>query len=56
VADWGGLGGIIEEARKLDEIEKARPHVDCPKCGTLLQFNRSGVGGCPMGHYRTAGS
>ena len=49
--DWGGLGAIIREA----QAEVPRPLVDCPTCGTPLQFNRAGVGGCPMGHFRTDG-
>jgi len=50
--DWGGLRGIIDEAKQLDADEKARPLVDCPICGTVLQTNTRGAASCPLGHFR----
>lgn len=52
-SDWGGLGGIVAEARALDQDEKARPLIDCPTCGEPLQFNAAGEGNCVYGHYRS---
>ena len=54
--DWGGLRGIIDEARDLAREERDRVEVDCPLCGTPLDFNAHGEGNCPMGHYRTSAS
>lgn len=51
--DWGGLGGIVNEARELDRSQKAQQLVDCPICGTPLQINRRNERNCPLGHYRT---
>lgn len=50
--DFGGLRGIIEEARQTDREERARPLIDCPICGTLLDENSRGEKNCPMGHFR----
>ncbi len=51
--DWGGLRGIVEEAKQIAETDRARPLIDCPICGTRLQRNARGEGDCPLGHYRT---
>lgn len=48
--DWGGLRGILDEARQLNE--QADREVACPRCGTPLDFNAMGLGNCPLGHYR----
>lgn len=50
--DWGGLRGIVDEARELDREEQMRPLIDCPICGTLLDENSRGEKNCPMGHFR----
>lgn len=51
--DWGGLRGIIDEARDIARDERERPLVDCPVCGTTLQKNeRLQQLGCPLGHFR----
>lgn len=52
MGDYGGMKGIVEEARKVAEDEAARLEVACPRCGSLLAI-RDGIGNCPMGHYRT---
>lgn len=52
MSDWGGLRGIIDEARELEREEKSRPLVDCPQCGTPLDVNSRGEKNCPMGHGR----
>lgn len=51
--DFGGLRGLIDEARALDEENENRPLVDCQKCGTPLQRRSDGLGNCPMGHFTT---
>ncbi|MGE0227763.1 MAG: hypothetical protein AB7I38_10990 [Dehalococcoidia bacterium] len=53
--DFGGLRGIVEEARTLDEENANRPLVDCPICGTPLdRRDRDGLANCPMGHFTTS--
>jgi hypothetical protein len=52
VSDFGGLKGIVEEARQLEREERAKPLVDCPVCGTPLDKNSRGEVNCPMGHFR----
>ena len=52
--DWGGLRGIIDEARELAREERDRVEEACPLCGTPLDFNAQGAGNCPMGHWRSA--
>jgi hypothetical protein len=54
--DWGGLRGILDEAKQLAEEERQRPEVACPLCGTPLDENARGEKNCPMGHYRTQGT
>lgn len=49
--DWGGLRGIVEEAKQVAERERSRPLVDCPNCGTPLQKNTRGQVNCPMGDF-----
>jgi len=53
--DFGGLRGIVEEARALDEEMSNRPLIDCPICGTPLSQPRlsDGKRACPMGHFQT---
>lgn len=51
--DWGGLGGIVNEAHELERSQKAQPLVDCPICGTVLDVNTRNERNCPLGHYRT---
>jgi hypothetical protein len=53
MSDFGGLGSIIKEAQALAEAQHGRREVDCPRCGEPLQYNREGIGNCPLGHYRT---
>lgn len=48
--DYGGIGGILAEARALDETLKL-PRADCPKCGYVLSQNAAGEVDCPLGHY-----
>lgn len=50
--DWGGLRGIIDEAREDARIQAATPPVACPHDGTPLDENARGVRNCPMGDYR----
>lgn len=52
MSDFGGLRGIIEEARQLEREEQTRPLVDCPLCGTPLDKNSRGELSCPLGHFR----
>lgn len=52
MSDYGGFGAIVKEAQKLAEMERVKPEVACPLCGSPLQFAR-GLANCPMGHYRT---
>jgi predicted nucleic acid-binding Zn ribbon protein len=54
MSDFGGFGGIVKEAQAM--AENPPPIVACPRCGTPLQFNKAGIGNCPMGHYRTDGA
>lgn len=54
MGDFGGLGGIVEEARELDEETANRPLIDCPICGTRLDRNSAGLANCPMGHFTTS--
>lgn len=51
--EWGGLRGIFDEARVLDDELARAPLIDCPRCGTRLDVNARGERNCPMGHYRT---
>lgn len=52
--DFGGLGAIVEEARKLDADNADRLLLDCPICGTPLDVRpRDGLKHCPMGHFET---
>ena len=51
MSDFGGLRGIIEEAKALDAENRASPLVDCPVCGTPLDTNARGAKNCPMGHF-----
>lgn len=50
--DYGGLGGIIAEARSLEDTFRQQDRPDCPMCGLLLDVRSDGVVNCPMGHYR----
>lgn len=50
--DWGGLGGIIDEAKQIAAENRAAPLVDCPLCGTPLDVNARGMKSCSMGHFR----
>ena len=52
--DFGGLRGIVDEAKAIQDEVDARPLLDCPICGTPLQRRvRDGYGDCPMGHFET---
>lgn len=53
--DFGGLRGIVEEARELAREQVSHPLIDCPICGTPLD-QRDGISNCPMGHFRTIAS
>lgn len=53
MADYGGFGAIVREAKALAEQDRAKPELDCPLCGEPLQFNARGQANCPLGHYRT---
>lgn len=52
--DWGGLRGILDEAKDVSRESKQRPLIDCPICGTVLDVNSWGQRNCPMGHYQTS--
>lgn len=52
MSDYGGLRGIIDEAKQIDAEERTRPLLDCPLCGTPLQTNSRGEKSCEMGHFR----
>lgn len=54
-SDFGGLGGIVKEARQLKEEQRQHIDPDCPVCGTPLDVNSRGERNCPMGHYRDQG-
>lgn len=49
--DWGGYGAVLAEAQGLADAERARPLVDCPRCGTPLSRNGDGELDCPLGHF-----
>jgi hypothetical protein len=56
MTDFGGYRQIIEEARQLEQEQRAKPLVDCPICGAVLVYSeKRGLVSCPMGHYRVAG-
>lgn len=56
MGDWGGYRAVIDEARKIAEDERNKKPVDCPVCGTVLDFNeRLNQFNCPLGHYRAPG-
>ena len=56
MADYGGFGQIIKEARELERIERDKLPTECPFCGTPLEFSPArGLLNCPMGCYRVAG-
>lgn len=52
-SDWGGFRRIANEARVLEEQDKAKPLVLCPICGNVLDVNARGEKNCDVGHYRT---
>ncbi|RLC56939.1 MAG: hypothetical protein DRI30_05060 [Chloroflexi bacterium] len=43
---------ITQEAKQIHAEEKARPLIDCPIDGTLLDNNGKYLN-CPLGNYRT---
>ena len=47
-----GLLSILKEMRQTHADEKARPLIDCPIDGTLLESDGKYLN-CPMGNYRT---
>lgn len=49
--DYGGLVGIVAEARSID-VQLRQPRPTCPRCSFVLTVNPSGEVNCPMGHYR----
>jgi hypothetical protein len=53
--EWGGLRGILNEARAIDDELRNKPLLDCPRCGTPLTPPRASDGcrACPMGHFQT---
>lgn len=50
-SDFGGLRGIVEEAKQLARDERAKPLIDCPVCGEPLDKNERGAVNCPLGHF-----
>ena len=51
--DFGGLRGVLDEAKDLQRELGEAPLADCPHCGTPLQRNeRRALLGCPMGHFQ----
>jgi len=56
MADYGGFKAILKEARQIQREEAAKTPVDCPFCGTPLEYNeKRGLLNCPAGHYRISG-
>lgn len=53
--DWGGLRGILDEAKQLREEQRTHVDPDCPICGELLDVNSRGMRNCPLGHYSDNG-
>lgn len=52
--DWGGYGALMDEASAIAAEERKKQPVDCPVCGTVLDYNaRLNQLNCPMGHFRT---
>ncbi len=50
MAEWGGYGAIIAEAREDERAAATDPLVLCPLCGNVL--TRSGRGlNCDVGHF-----
>ncbi len=53
MGDYGGYGRILGEARELEEAERNRVEVACPRCGKMLAVDeKRGEVNCPLGHYR----
>jgi len=54
MSDYGGYRQIVEEARQIEQEQRAKPLVDCPICGGPLDYNeKRGLLSCRMGHFRT---
>lgn len=51
---WAQLIGIKAEAREIKAADKAKPIVECPLCGEVLD-ELNGVVSCPWGHFRQVG-
>lgn len=49
------LIAIKEEAKQICAEDRAKPLVDCPICGEVLQENSKSVVDCPLGHFRQQG-
>jgi len=47
-----GLLAITKEMRQMRQEDKRRALVECPNCGTPLDYRR-GVYNCPMGDFTT---
>lgn len=48
------LLAIIKEAEQIRREDDARPLVDCPLCGNVLDVNARGEKNCDVGHFTTA--
>lgn len=49
------LIAIGKEARDMRAEDRAKPLVDCPTCGHLLD-KRGELYNCPLGHWRQTGT
>lgn len=54
--DWGGLRGILDEAKQIAEEQRQHVSPDCPVCGEPLQVNSRGERNCVYAHYRDNGT
>lgn len=52
---WAELIGVRDEAVKFAAEDRARPIVECPRCGQVLD-KRGDLVNCPMGHFTQRGT
>ena len=50
------LLAISQEAKQMRADDQAKPIVECPICGQLLDVNSRGVRNCPFGHFSQRGA
>jgi len=46
------LIGITKEAKDIQRDERAKPLLECPYDGHVLEY-RNGIYNCPLGNFRT---